>query len=87
MLKFFLKRLFTWKRPGAVAQRSYDPLDHPAIAAMTLRQIADLPFEPCVCTDLSDERPLQDQRRSRRVVIAIGKRSSDQDAKRPASAP
>jgi hypothetical protein len=39
MLKFF------WRK-GQSGRPSHDPLDHPAIRAMSLDEIADLPMTP-----------------------------------------
>ncbi len=35
-----------WNAPVAPPPRETDPIDHPAIAAMTLRELADLPLRP-----------------------------------------
>jgi hypothetical protein len=44
MVQFFESE--TLDSAAAVRRWTDDPLSHPAIAAMTLEQIADLPFEP-----------------------------------------
>jgi hypothetical protein len=51
-MKIFLmaSRLFERRRGGAVrreATAADDPLDHPDIKRMSLRELADLPFERC----------------------------------------
>ncbi len=49
-------------------ERQTDPIDHPAIAAMDLRQIADLPLAP--------PRPRADARRDERAAARAISRSA-----------
>ncbi|PRH86096.1 hypothetical protein C5L14_17745 [Labrys okinawensis] len=35
-----------WTRLSAVPARGLEPLDHPSLQAMSLRELADLPLEP-----------------------------------------
>jgi hypothetical protein len=49
---------------AAAPERGFDPIDHPAIAAMDLREIADLPLAPRLP---SAEAPLAGRSAARKV--------------------
>ena len=86
MLKFFFGRHQSRKdRKRAGHDWSHDPLAHPAIVAMSARELADLPLVPPPSD--GHDCPAGSTTSPRAGEVGRSGLSGDQLAKRPASAP